>query len=250
MKQLFKLTAMVAILLSFNGCKTASNTLSTDNNSNSLSWVGWYEGMTPCADCQGIQTLIKLTQNGAYEMKTLYAGQGKDATTETGTVKWNGNGTVITLVGNGQSAGNSYLISADKITMLDRNNKTITGNMSDRYVLKKAHAGIADRHWTLTELNGKSVKTAPKEVWLILNFEDNSVTGNSGCNTFRGIYELSWGDRIKFTKMVSTMMACLDMETERTFLDAINKVDSYTINGDILTLNRARMAPLARFKAE
>jgi len=39
------------------------------------------------------------------------------------------------------------------------------------------------------------------------------------------------------------------MDIEKAFLDVLSAVDNYSLNGGHLTLNRARMAPLARFEA-
>jgi heat shock protein HslJ len=55
-------------------------------------------------------------------------------------------------------------------------------------------------------------------------------------------------NRIKFSKMAATMMACPDMEVEREFLQVLETADNYNLIGDTLVLNRARMAPLARFE--
>lgn len=39
------------------------------------------------------------------------------------------------------------------------------------------------------------------------------------------------------------------MDTERELAAVLEQGDSYTLHGDRLALNRARMAPLARFEA-
>jgi len=39
------------------------------------------------------------------------------------------------------------------------------------------------------------------------------------------------------------------MDVERAFGEVLEQADSYSVNADNLTLNRARMAPLARFEA-
>jgi heat shock protein HslJ len=57
-------------------------------------------------------------------------------------------------------------------------------------------------------------------------------------------------NRVLFSQIVSTEMACMEgMETETQFLEVLNSVDSYDVTGDRLVLNKARMAPLARFEA-
>ena len=39
------------------------------------------------------------------------------------------------------------------------------------------------------------------------------------------------------------------MDVENAFHEALRTADNYSLDGDRLTLNRARMAPLARFEA-
>jgi heat shock protein HslJ len=50
---------------------------------------------------------------------------------------------------------------------------------------------------------------------------------------------------------MSTLMACPDMETEQMLLGIFERVDNYSLSADgkTLSLNKARMAPLARFEA-
>ncbi|MFN3640898.1 MAG: META domain-containing protein, partial [Flavobacterium sp.] len=55
--------------------------------------------------------------------------------------------------------------------------------------------------------------------------------------------------RIKFSKVASTMMACDDMDTEQEFAKVLETVDNYSLADGKLSLNKARMAPLARFEA-
>jgi heat shock protein HslJ len=48
---------------------------------------------------------------------------------------------------------------------------------------------------------------------------------------------------------MSTKMFCDQMEVENGFNEALIAADNFTVSGDNLSLNKARMAPLARFKA-
>jgi heat shock protein HslJ len=43
-------------------------------------------------------------------------------------------------------------------------------------------------------------------------------------------------------------MACPQMKIEMEFLETLEKADNFNVTGDVLTLNKARMTPLARFK--
>ncbi|ATP56753.1 META domain-containing protein [Pedobacter ginsengisoli] len=110
---------------------------------------------------------------------------------------------------------------------------------------------ITDRKWKLVELAGKPVadKVNGKEPFLLLQKSDSRYSASGGCNGIGGAYTLQANGRIKFEQGMSTMMACENMEIEHGLNKALITADNYSINGDDLSLNKARMAPLARFKA-
>jgi heat shock protein HslJ len=57
------------------------------------------------------------------------------------------------------------------------------------------------------------------------------------------------GGRIHFTGgFATTKMACPEMTVESGFLAALSRIDNYSVSGDKLSLNRARMAPLLVFE--
>lgn len=110
--------------------------------------------------------------------------------------------------------------------------------------------GLTEKYWKLTEINGKPVKadsTFMKEPHVIFKTAENQVNGNGGCNGFGGQYELKSPNRIKVGNLVSTQMACPALEIENQFTKALESADNYFVNGDTLVLNKAKMAPLARF---
>lgn len=112
---------------------------------------------------------------------------------------------------------------------------------------------ITDKQWKLVELEGQEVKMAEnqkKELSFMLNTKENRIQGFSGCNTFNGTYELEKGNRIHFSQLASTMMACPDVDVnESEFLKVFDQADNYNITDDTLILNVGRRAPLAVFKA-
>lgn len=108
---------------------------------------------------------------------------------------------------------------------------------------------ITERHWKLVEVMGQPVSAGPKEPYILLKEDGHRLVGNGGCNGLGATYELKEPQRLAFTQIVSTMMACPNLATEQTMFKALEMTDSYTLNGNDLVLNRARMAPLARFKA-
>ncbi|WP_294284415.1 META domain-containing protein [uncultured Chryseobacterium sp.] len=111
-------------------------------------------------------------------------------------------------------------------------------------------ANITGKTWKLTEINGKPITlTNPKaNPYFMLNTADMRYTGHGGCNGVGGTFEIKPESmRIKFNQGMSTMIACDDLATERAFTQALLTADNYSVNGDTLTLNKARMAPLAKF---
>ncbi len=111
---------------------------------------------------------------------------------------------------------------------------------------------ITETYWKLTELLGKPVTTTAdmtSEMHLMLKAKDSRIQGNGCCNTLMGSYTLQAGNRLAFSKLASTMMACPNMDPEKEFMEMLSMVDNYAIKGKVLSLHKARMAPLARFEA-
>lgn len=77
--------------------------------------------------------------------------------------------------------------------------------------------------WRLASLDGKDVPTSISTTLEIA--ADGKVSGRGGCNGFGGNATLK-GRAIRFSRMVSTMMACAPdiMAQERSFLDGLGKV--------------------------
>ncbi len=232
----------------------------------SLDYIGLYEGVLPCADCEGIETHLSLVDETNFVLKTNYLGKKKKLTNEVrGVYSWNDAGNTIILSGI-EKAPNSYFVGENYLTQLDMEGNKIEGDLAERYVLqKKSDSGelvppsplekVSDKglqfiKWKLVELNGVKItndKNKPKFIHLI---KDNQFTAFAGCNNMMGSYEIKEDAmRIKFTKGASTMMACPDMTTEQEFAEMLEKVDNYSVNGNNLSFNKARMAPLARFEA-
>ena len=107
-------------------------------------------------------------------------------------------------------------------------------------------------YWELREIAGKAV-AAPaagaKAPSLVFEREGNRVHGFAGCNRFSGTCEYLPEGRLRFSMMAATRMACPDMTVEDEFLRALGTADSYSTNGKVLKLFRAKMAPLAVFEA-
>lgn len=239
------------------GCKSTptnhtENTISDTAHSskNALDWAGNYEGILPCADCEGILTKIVLNNSDSFNIKYSYLGKDATAFNDQGTVVWNENGNKITLKGNSETS--QYIVGENLLIKLDLNGNKIEGELAKKYQLKKLISNplITDKYWKLIELNGKRIIAEPqaKEAHVVLKTEENRITGNGGCNSFFGTYQLLPGDRIQISPLGSTKMACLNDNVEDEFLKILAIADNYTIKNDTLSLNKAKMASLAKFE--
>lgn len=236
------------------------------NAKNSLDYIGIYQGIVPCADCEGIETNLHLEDDKNYVLKTKYLGK-KEATTNElrGIYSWSKEGNTITLSGNEKGAS-QYFVGENFLKQLDLKGNKIEGDLAEKYVLQKISdsaestpASPTDevrdnqlefKKWRLVELNGVKITNNKDKPMFIQFSKDNRYAAFTGCNNMMGSYEIKEDImRIKFTKGASTMMACPDMTTEQEFAEMLEKVDNYSLKGNNLSFNRARMAPLARFEA-
>lgn len=89
-------------------------------------------------------------------------------------------------------------------------------------------AALADTTWKLFAIDKRKPIEAPNEI--TLSFSDGQVSGNSGCNSFGGSYTVK-GDKIQFSQLASTMMACMEpegiMEQEQIILQYLNQAKTY-----------------------
>lgn len=110
---------------------------------------------------------------------------------------------------------------------------------------------LARHSWQLMELGGKAFNHSAegRSVTLSFDVQNGVISGFAGCNNFRGSFTAAAGNRIRFATIAATKMACSNLEGETEFLRVLENADNYTIADSILSLHKARMAPLARFKA-
>ena len=110
---------------------------SESNAQNSLDWSGTYEGILPCADCEGIKTVVKLNSDDTYHLSMEYID--RDFTyMDSGTFSWAENGNQIKLKGS-QGDETKYFVSENKIIQLDYEGNRITGELADMFILEKVN---------------------------------------------------------------------------------------------------------------
>jgi copper homeostasis protein (lipoprotein) len=225
-----------------------------DTSANSLDWNGTYKGVVPCASCEGIKTTLTLNEDLSFILLTQYLGKSEEVFEVKGTFKWNEAGNTIMLDGV-KDAPNQFLVGENSLIQLDMSGNRITGDLAEKYILSKVNdmeVTMENTRWELVEIMGKPVtktETQKEAIFITFDVEKNKVNGFGGCNNFMGGFEMKEGNIIKFEQMASTMMACENMGMEATFMQTLQQVDNYTMKDNVLSLNRAKMAPLLRFNA-
>jgi len=81
--------------------------------------------------------------------------------------------------------------------------------------------------WELYAI-GKTFPIAGRPI--TITFEDGQVSGSAGCNSYGGSYQVN-GDKIAFSEVFSTMMACPEpegvMEQEMMFLQFLGDAQRF-----------------------
>ena len=75
--------------------------------------------------------------------------------------------------------------------------------------------------------------------------DDGTVSGDSGCNSYSGTYQLN-GSSLTFGPLITTLRACADPVNvqERLFFTAVGSAAAYQIVGDRMTISDAAGATL------
>lgn len=117
---------------------TEIKTSDSHTSETSLDWAGTYTGVMPCADCEGIETVLTLNQDDTYSMEMTYLGKNVDPFAEKGTFKWSDDGKKVTLI-NDEGTGTQFLVGENIVTQLDGDGNLITGDMAEKFILKKVN---------------------------------------------------------------------------------------------------------------
>lgn len=115
----------------------------------------------------------------------------------------------------------------------------------------KNMAKLNDVKWELKMLDGKEIKLTDNnsDIYIQFNEAEKKVNGRGGCNRFFGNYNMD-GDKLKFSPIGATRMACPDLQTESEFFRVLETVDAYSIKEGLLSLKSKGNVVAVFFKAE
>ena len=94
-------------------------------------------------------------------------------------------------------------------------------------VLRKSNTDFISGIWKITKVNDTQCKN--KNIELALDLTAMKLHGNVGCNTVNGdiLLDASKQNSIMFLDLMTTRMACPDLELESQILLALEKVEKY-----------------------
>ncbi|MCK0201428.1 copper resistance protein NlpE [Ornithobacterium rhinotracheale] len=102
-------------------------------------YAGEYEGVEPCADCEGMKITLTLNPDNTFVQETEYLGKEiNNEFTDKGTYTWNSDGTIVTLTPeNAPDQISHFKVEEGKLIQLNADQKVIEGDLADKYILNK-----------------------------------------------------------------------------------------------------------------
>lgn len=139
-------------------------------------------------------------------------------------------------------------VEEGKIKQLDLKGNEIKGQLAQNYILtKNGNLDVEDKRWKLVELFGKSIKGNAETHYIIFHANDGKIEAKANCNVMLISYKIRNKYQLFITPGITTLMACPD-NLEQEFAKALAQADNLSVTETSLSLNKARMAPLARFE--
>jgi len=243
-----KLSSLTVIMCALAlSCNVQNQGADSHSSQNSLDWAGTYFGILPCASCEGIETELTLTKELKYVLVTSYIGEGENTFTKEGSFSWSGNAIRLDGFKKGE-APSMYKVEEGQIRQLDLKGREIEGELAGRSILAKCgNEEVEDKRWQLVEVFGKPVTGEATTHYLVFHSKDNKLEAKAGCNVMLSEYRIRNKFQLRITPGISTLMACPD-DLEDNLKKVLSEADNITFSTTALSLNKGRMAPLARFE--
>ena len=129
----------------------------------------------------------------------------------------------------------SALNKVKKYKKLGKENIALCGASNRPIVVlqkKESVSKVSDLEgkWIISEAAGEAIPDGmEKQPFIEFNMAEKRLHGNAGCNLINGAFQVDDENpsAISFPQVISTMMACPDMEVEGRVLKALNSVRSF-----------------------
>lgn len=206
----------------------------------SLDWMGDYIGVLPCADCPGIFTHLKITENGKYKRRSYYLDRSKEYELRSGAFEWHSGGNKIRL-----DDGSQFQVREMELAMLASGGEHIGGRLSDQYLLAKSDVGpllgnppeaVLNRSWEVYRLIDEGVEFEKKYRPGFEVNENGKLSGQAQCNGFETVIDFSVTQGFQPEEMAITKRACAKMKQEAKFIRAFDQSKYYLVFSNQLLL--------------
>jgi len=162
------------------------------------------------------------------------------------TIENDGVSTLIACEGAAGKVEPKYLATLERVRRwrISGTTLTLSTRTGRRLLVYRASVGAQALRgtWEVTSLyTGDAISSPIAGSVLTLKFAGSTASGDSGCNTFTGPFEVSGTDAIAFGPFASTLRACVDTAVgtqEQQYLAALELAKSYQVTGNQLTLFR------------
>jgi heat shock protein HslJ len=224
-----------------------------DSSQTALDWPGVYQGLLPCADCEGVETTLILRADHSYTLIRRMLGEKIHTEESSGSFAWAADGGTVALNDVEQGAASRFKIGENQLWQLDSEGKQIAGPLAESYRLRKVAEMITPplegTRYMLVELGGSpvSLPSGGKRPYFALS-KDGKIAGFAGCNQFSGRYDAGKDGHFDFSNLVATRMACPELKLEGKLLETLESADRYEQVGTSLFLYQGG-AMLAKFRS-
>ncbi|MFV0186464.1 META domain-containing protein [Empedobacter falsenii] len=110
----------------------------------------------------------------------------------------------------------------------------------------KTDVSISNQNWYLMNDNNTVKGLYEKDVMILIDEADSTVSGFAGCNNFNASIT-KVGEVTSFVNFSETKMACPNLNEEKAFLSMLKNVNRYEISGKELHLYKGNIL-LLKFK--
>lgn len=142
-----------------------------------------------------------------------------------------------------------FTVLLTSCNVLSSKSKSITqkGDNKTKNELSIQKLDIFQTQWELIRMGASkpNLTGTDNKVSILFSKDNSHFAGFSGCNRYSGKYEIK-KESLLFDNIISTKMACpeADMTFETNYINTLNKVNNFAINGDTLFLKNNGRAVL------
>ena len=230
-----------------------NDTLGTKGG-NAMHYLGMYKGIISRKNKGKTATVLELSEVFVYTISADTLDKDKEVI-EKGTFRWLADGKSILLTSD-NGIEMEFRVRKDKLTLISNSEEMVFEKMKSSEVITMESEATAaalisfiDQKWNITSIDNKPInaKGIKKDYYVVFG-KNRKFQAFAGCNKIGGDFTLQ-KEKINIRNIVSTEMACAEMEIENTLIKTLEEVDNIIQNNQIMYL-RKKGETLIKFEAQ